>query len=101
MRFFLGIGLILVSFCVICAYVIYRQGRVLLESAAHGKSEIVINAVEATQNYVRDVLRPRTYEILGRDAFVLEAMSTSFVARSVMDRFNASMPESRVRSQPE
>jgi PAS domain S-box-containing protein len=96
-RFFLGIGLILLGFCLVCAYVIYRQGRMLLESAAHAKSEIVINAVEASQNYVRDVLRPKIYEVLGRDAFVLEAMSTSFVARSVMDRFNASMPEYHFR----
>lgn len=97
MRFFLGIGLILLAFCFICAYVIYRQGRLLLESAAQGKSEIVINAVEASQNYVRDVLRPRLYQVLGHDAFVLEGMSTSFVARSVMDRFNASMPEYQYR----
>ncbi|MHC1745129.1 MAG: DUF3365 domain-containing protein [Syntrophobacteraceae bacterium] len=97
MRFFLGIGLILLGFCLICAYIIYRQGRLLLESAAQSKSEIVINAVEASQNYVRDVLRPRLYQVLGHDAFVLEGMSTSFVARSVMDRFNASMPEYRFR----
>jgi hypothetical protein len=96
-RFFLGTALILLIFCSICAYFIYRQGVLLVEASSHDKSRIVMAAVEANMNYVRDVLRPRIYDVLGKDAFVLEAMSTSFISRSVMERFNAAMPEYRYR----
>jgi two-component system, NtrC family, sensor kinase len=96
-RFVLGVGIILLCFCSISAYIIYRQGILLVESASHAKSQIVMATVEANMNYVREVLRPKIYEVLGDDAFILEAMSTSFVSRSVMDRFNAAMPEYRYR----
>lgn len=96
-RFFLGIGLILLCFCTICAFIIYRQGRLLVEEAALAKSQLVMAAVEANMNYVREVLRPKIYEVMGKDAFIMEAMSTSYVSRAVMDRFNESMPEYRYR----
>ena len=96
-RFFLGIGLILLCFCTISAFIIYRQGRLLVEEAALSKSQLVMAAVEANMNYVREVLRPRIFEVMGKDAFIMEAMSTSFVSRSVMDRFNETMPEYRYR----
>lgn len=96
-RFFLGIGIILFCFCSICAYIIYRQGRLLVEEAALAKSQLVMAAVEANMRYVREVLRPKIYEVMGQDAFIMEAMSTSFISRAVMDRFNESMPEYRYR----
>ncbi len=92
-RFFLGTGVILLFFCAIFALLLYQQGRSLLAEAAGAKSQIVMATVEASQSYVREVLRPKMYEILGQDAFVLEAMSTSYVSRAVMDRFHENMPE--------
>ncbi len=96
-RFFLGVGVILLFFFSVCAYIVYRQGLVLVESASLAKSQIVMSAVEANMNYVREVLRPKVHQVMGMDAFLLEAMSTSFVSRSVMERFNAAMPEYRYR----
>lgn len=92
-KFFLGIGAILLFFNSICALLIYKQGLTLLEQAAYEKSQIAIALVEATQSYVRDVLRPKMYEMLGEDTFVLEAMSTSYASRVVMDKFKGDMPE--------
>ena len=82
-RFFLGVGVILLCFCSICAYIIYRQGKLLIEEASRAKSQIVMAAVEANMNYVRQVLRPKLYEVMGKDAFVMEGMSTSYVSRPV------------------
>lgn len=96
-KFLLGIGVILLWFCSLCAFLVYLQERFILEDTAHAKSQIVLAAVEATQNYVRDILRPKMYELLGHEAFVLEAMSTSYVGRMVMDQFNATMPEYQYR----
>ena len=96
-KFLLGIGIILLWFCSLCALLVYLQEKFLLEDTAHAKSQIVLAAVEATQGYVRDILRPRMYEILGHDSFVIEAMSTSFIGRAVMERFNTTMPEYQYR----
>jgi PAS domain S-box-containing protein len=91
-KFFLGIAAILLFFNSICALLIYRQGTALLEESAYAKSQIAVALVEATQGYVREVLRPKMYELLGEDVFVLEAMSSSYASRVVMDNFKKSLP---------
>ena len=92
-RFFLGIGAILFFFNSIGALLIYRQGTKFFENAAYEKSQIAMALVEATQRYVRELVRPKMYDLLGGDAFVLEAMSTSYASRMVMDYFRQDMPE--------
>jgi PAS domain S-box-containing protein len=96
-RFFIGIAAILFFFSSVCALLIYRQGKSILEDAAYAKAQIVVASVEANQSYVRTVLRPKMNEILGPDAFVLQAMSTSYISRVVMDNFNQTLPEYRYR----
>ncbi|MBI4794563.1 MAG: DUF3365 domain-containing protein [Deltaproteobacteria bacterium] len=96
-KFLVGVGIIFLSFSLIIAFLIYSYEKSLLEEAAHEKSEMVIAAVEASRNYVQEVLRPKMYELLGHNAFVLEAMSTSYVGRAVGDRFKESMPEYQIR----
>ncbi|SMC20584.1 PAS domain S-box-containing protein [Desulfacinum hydrothermale DSM 13146] len=92
-KFLIGTALILLVFCVLLAALLYVQEKNLLAETAYNKSEMVMAAVEANRNYVRHVLRPKMYEVLGEDAFVLEAMSTSYVSRAVMDRFRKTLPE--------
>ena len=48
------------------------------------RASIVLNQVDAVQKYVQTMLRPKMIEILP-DSFVLEAMSSSFISRSVME----------------
>jgi two-component system, NtrC family, sensor kinase len=43
------------------------------------------------------VLRPRMYEVLAQDEFVVEAMSTSYVSRIVMERFKEVLPDFEYR----
>lgn len=90
-QFRLGSGLILFIFCLAAALVVYRIGKEEAEKRVFKETEIYIAAVDATRTYVKDVLRPRMYDIIPADHFVVEAMSTSFVGREVMlrvhDRF--------------
>ena len=92
-KFLIGMGTILLFFCAVCSFFLYTQEKNLLEEGAYEKSQIVMAAVEATRCYVREVLRPKMYQVLGKDCFLLEAMSTSYVSRAVMDRFKESLPE--------
>ncbi len=96
-RFVLGLTCIFVSFCVLSAFLIYWHEKNLLVDAIHRKSQLVMAAFEANRRYVREVLRPKMYQILGDQAFVLEAMSTSYVGREVMKRFKESMPQYHYR----
>lgn len=91
--FLMGLAAILILFSAVASCVIYMyQVNSLKESALH-KSELVMTAVEANRSYVREELRPKMYEILGNDAFILEAMSSSYISRSVMERFSETIPE--------
>lgn len=92
-KFLLGLAFILFCFCVIAATLIYGLERRALENEAFHRTEVVMVAFEASRRYVREVLRPKMYEILPPDEFVLEAMSTSFVSRLIMERFHEVLPD--------
>lgn len=96
-KFLLGVGVIFLGFCLIIALALYSREKSLLEEAAHEKAEMVMAAAEATRSYVQEVLRPKMYQVLGQDAFLLEAMSTSYVSRAVMDRLKETTPEYQIR----
>jgi hypothetical protein len=61
------------------AFVIYFHERHQLEEQTYAKSELVMAAVDASRDYVREELRPVMYELMGDEHFVREAMSTSYV----------------------
>ena len=62
--------------------------RNLLETEVADKANLVFSNVRAMQTYVREILRPAMFDLLPHDAFVLEAMSTSYVTRKVMSDLN-------------
>lgn len=58
-----------------------------LEEEVNTRATIVLQQVDAIQKYVQTKLRPRMLE-LDPNNFVLEAMSSSFISRSVMENAN-------------
>ncbi|MCF8077171.1 MAG: DUF3365 domain-containing protein [Desulfotignum sp.] len=57
------------------------------------KSEVILQEVESIRFYVKEELRPKMYELQGEDAFIIEAMSTTYISRTIMNRFAQSMPD--------
>ncbi len=96
-KFNVGIAGFLLVICFISALLIYRHEKKLLEEIAYTKTEMVMASVEASRAYVRDELRPRMFAEFGPDFFMLEAMSTSYVGRAVMDRFGQDLPDFQYR----
>ncbi len=92
-RFQLGLGLILLFFCLLSAVAIYTLQRNMLEREALRQTELVMAAIQATRAYVRETLRPRMYELLPDNRFIIEAMSTSYISRVVMEKFKEDVPE--------
>lgn len=97
LRFQAGLGIILFCFCLFTSTIIYHFQKNLLEEDALRQTELVMVSLESTRSYIREVLRPRMYEELGEDQFIIEAMSTSYITRVIMDLFKEKLPAFRYR----
>ena len=97
LRFQVGLGIILFCFCLFTATIIYHFQKNLLEEETLRQTELVMAVLESTRGYVREVLRPRMFEELGEDHFIIEAMSTSYITRVIMDRFKVKLPAFKYR----
>lgn len=96
-RFLLGLAVIFFGFCLVATTLLYLYEKKTLEENAYHKTESIMAAVKSTRNYIKDVLRPRMYTLYGKDTFILEAMSTSYVSRVVMNMFQEEMPDFEYR----
>jgi two-component system, NtrC family, sensor kinase len=83
-QFFVGLTIVAVLIGGLFAFVFYVQMLNVLEEEVRERAEIIFNQVEAVQGYVRKTLRPRMYKELP-DKFVTEAMSSSYISRSIME----------------
>jgi two-component system, NtrC family, sensor kinase len=97
LRFQVGLGIILFCFCLFTTTIIYHFQKNLLEEETYRQTELVMASLESTRSYIREVLRPRMYEELGEDHFIIEAMSTSYITRVIMDRFKDTLPDFKYR----
>lgn len=91
-KFLLGLAGILFFFCLLWSATMYSYQKNRLQEEAFRRTELVMAAVNANRAYIQDVLRPRMYGLLGHDAFIIEAMSTSYATRVIMEKFREGMP---------
>lgn len=84
-KFLLGLAAILIFFSALVSTTIYFYQKQALIDDAYQKATLIMTAMDATRGYVRQVLRPRMYDILDDDDFILEAMSSSYISRAIMD----------------
>ncbi len=97
LHFQVGLGIILFCFCLFTTTIIYHFQKNLLEEETFRQTELVMASLESTRSYIREVLRPRMYEEIGEDQFIIEAMSTSYITRVIMDRFKDTLPDFKYR----
>jgi nitrogen-specific signal transduction histidine kinase len=88
-RFVVGLSVIMAVLGLFFAVVISMNLRHQLVTDTEHKASLVLSQAEAIQAYVRQALRPSMYDLLPPDAFLLEAMSTSYVTRRIMSDLNA------------
>jgi tRNA A-37 threonylcarbamoyl transferase component Bud32/HAMP domain-containing protein len=91
-RFLSWSALILVGGAILLSALSYWNTRRLLVNEAMDKSEVILQGVESIRFYVKDELRPKMYEHHGADTFIIEAMSTTYISTTIMNRFAESMP---------
>lgn len=83
-KFIIGLISIIMLISIINLTALYYFTQVTLEKEVSARAGIVLKQVDAVQHYVRKKLRPRMFTEL-QDAFVLEAMSSSYITRSIME----------------
>lgn len=75
----------------------YQYLKVRVVKNAEDKTMIIMTQMEAIGCYVRGTLRPKMFRTLAQmgseDKFIIEAMSTTYVRREVMEIFNNTIPE--------
>ena len=83
-------GMVLASLFLVVAFSLgfYFHMRNVLEEEVVDKAKLILTHVDSVQHYVRDVLRPTMYERLPA-AFVIQAMSSSYISRKIMASVNA------------
>ena len=97
LQFQVGLGIILFCFCLFTTTILYHFQKNLLKEETFRQTEVVMTLLESTRGYIREVLRPRMWEELGEEQFVIESMSTSYITRVIMDRFKESLPAFKYR----
>lgn len=92
-KFTTGMAMILFGLSALLSFGLYKELESLLIKNVYEKSQLVMLELEATRSYVRDVLRPKVASMVSEDDFVIEAMSTSYVSRKIMERFQKFHPD--------
>ncbi|MFO7860305.1 MAG: DUF3365 domain-containing protein [Desulfosalsimonas sp.] len=92
-RFYFGAGCLLFVFCGAFSLVQYFALCNIVIVDVYQNREIFIGTASATRNYVKDLLRPHMVELLSPEAFLPEAMSTSFVSREVLNGLRDRFPD--------
>lgn len=83
-KFILRLIAILMLISVVNLTGLYYFMQNTVDEEVSTRATIVLNQVDAIQKYVQTRLRPKMIE-LSPDSFVLEAMSSSFISRSIME----------------
>lgn len=92
-KFVLGIS---ISVCIAAGSMslfFYQYVKHLYIQETYQKTDLVLGHIDAIMGYVKDELRPKMFQMLPKDEFVREAMSTSFVNKGVMTRFSELFPD--------
>lgn len=92
-KFVIALAVIMLCFSGMAVIFMYSYQKNRLVDEAFQETELVMQSVSAMRGYVREILRPKMYEELGHDSFIVEAMSSSYISREVMDRLKKELPE--------
>ena len=92
-KFSLSVGVLFLSLGISVSILEYSHLKSVVKRQAYQRCRRIIAEIEATQRYVREVLRPTVSKLIDRNNFIPEAMSTTFISRSIIERFQRQYPD--------
>ena len=85
MRLFVLIALFITIFSSLLLYRTYKVANQHVFQVVSQEADMALQFNLSIREYVRNEIRPIMYEFVGKDEFIPETMSTSFVARSIFE----------------
>jgi len=92
-KFFLGVGVIVIVFWALFSYFIDLYLKEINKTEAFGQSNLLFEQIQSTRKYVKENLRPLMFHVLPEKQFLKEAMSVSFITKSIMKDFGEKHPD--------
>ncbi len=96
-RFSLVVGVFALAFSLIILYRAWASAKRYAEVTTLTKAEVALAFDLAIREYVKESIRPEMEKRIGPDDFVLQAMSTSYVARAIVDKVRQRFPDYLLR----
>lgn len=92
-RIILSIGVLVVLFSVVLLHRTHVLMAAHVEDLLKRKLELALEFELAMRQYIYDEVQPRMFAMLPEDEFIPEIMSSSYVARRVLERVQSVRPE--------
>ena len=86
MKFITGLVLFALALGISISIILYFHFNSIMKEEISQRSKMLLAQSNALQEYVKTVLRPEMFETLPEGRFILEAMSSSYISREVMNR---------------
>lgn len=92
-RFSLVVGLFGILFSAILLYQTWKSARSQTDKVMETQAKLALEFETAIRRYVADAIRPEMEKRISPDEFVIEAMSTSYVARQIVEEVRKEFPD--------
>jgi diguanylate cyclase (GGDEF)-like protein len=92
-RLLVGLGVIGIVFTGLTVLQTWRWSLEQVDTVSHEQTALLIDVNNSIRKYVKKHIRPEMAKRVPRGEFVPEAMSTSFVARSILDQLKQKHPD--------
>ncbi len=92
-RFSLVVGVFAVAFSSLILYRAWSSTRDYVERLTAMQAELALEFDLAIREYAGNSIRPEVAKRIGKDEFIVEAMSTSFIARNVVEKVHEKYPD--------
>jgi diguanylate cyclase (GGDEF)-like protein len=92
-RLLIGLGILGIVFTGLTVLQTWRWSLEQVDTLSHEQTVLLIDVNNSIRKYIKEHIRPEMAKRIPRGEFVPEAMSTSFVARSILDQFRQKHPD--------
>ncbi len=92
-RFSIVVGLFVVALSGLLLYRTWSSTRSHIEELTAAQGELALEFNLAIREYAAESIRPEMASRIGAEEFVVEAMSTSFISRSVFEKVGEKFPD--------
>lgn len=92
-RFSLAVSGLALVFSGVILYRAWSTTKAHTDELASRQGELALEFDLAIRQYAAESIRPAMEKRIGKDDFVIEAMSTSFIARSIFDKVDEHFPD--------